>query len=61
MTMSDQSHSRVQDEIRTILLSLTDRERALLSAVVLIERNNLHIKQPNLKAELLDKVEKLTG
>ena len=58
--MSEQSHSKVQDEIKSILLSLNERERTLLSAVVRIERDNLHIKQPNLKSELLRKVKELS-
>ena len=58
--MSEQSHSKVQEEIKSILLSLTEREQALLSAVVRIERDHLHIKQPNLKSELLKKVKDLS-
>ena len=58
--MSEYSRSKVQDEIKSILLSLTEREQELLSAVVRIERDNLHIKQPNLKSELLKKVKELS-
>ena len=58
--MSMQSHSKVQDEIKSILLSLNEREQALLSAVVRIEREQLHIKQPNVKSDLLKKVKELS-
>ena len=58
--MSMQSHSKVQDEIKSILLSLNEREQALLSAVVRIERDQLHIKQPNVKSDLLKKVKELS-
>ena len=57
--MPDQSHSTVQDEIKSILLALSQHERTLLSAVVRIERENLHIKRPNLKSELLKKVKEV--
>ena len=58
--MSEQSYNKVQEEIKSILLSLNERERALLSAVVRIERDYLHIKQPPLKSELLKKVRELS-
>ena len=58
--MSEQSHGQVHDKIKSILLSLTEREQSLLSAVVRIERDNLHIKQPNLKSDLLKKVKELS-
>lgn len=55
--MSDQSHSTVQDAIKSILLALSEREQTLLSEVVRIERENLHIRQPpNVRSELLKKV-----
>ena len=54
--MPDQSHRKVHDEIKSILLKLSEREQTLLSAVIRIERDNLHIRRPRLKPELLNKV-----
>ena len=54
--MPDPSHRKVHDEIKSILLELSERERTLLSAVIRIERDNLHIQQPRLRSELLNKV-----
>lgn len=59
--MPDPSHRKVHDEIKSILLGLSERERTLLSAVIRIERDNLHIPQPHipkprLRSELLNKV-----
>ena len=57
--MPDQAHSKVQDEITSILLALSEREQVLLSAIVRIERENLHINRPKLKSELLKKVKEV--
>ena len=54
--MPVQSHRKVHDEIKSILLELSERERTLLSAVVRIERDNLHIRGLRPKSELLKKV-----
>jgi len=57
--MDDEEYRRVQREIREILAQLSERERKLLSEVVRIERENLHIKHPALKTELLAKVKEV--
>ena len=54
--MPDYSHRKIHDEIKSILLELNEREQTLLSAVIRIERDNLHIERPRLKSELLNKV-----
>ena len=55
--MPNEAHKRVQVAIKDILAELSETERALLSAVVRLERENLHLKTPNLKSDLLKKVE----
>lgn len=50
------SSTDTQEKIREVLLRLSKRERVLLSRVVRLERENLHIRQPSLKAPLLDAV-----
>ena len=55
--MPTEAHKRVQVAIKDILAELSEKERALLSAVVRLEREHLHLKTPNLKSDLLKKVE----
>ncbi len=57
--MPDESNSKVRAEIKAKVLELSKLEQQLLSEVVRIERENLHIKQPRLKAELVAKVKEM--
>lgn len=54
--MSDKDPA-IKDRTRAILLALSPEERTLFSLVVRLERENLHLKKPELRAELIRIVE----
>jgi hypothetical protein len=46
----------VKDKIRELLMSLEDDERRLLSRVLKIESDNLHLAKPRVKEDLIKAV-----
>lgn len=54
--MSDTKVAAAKQQIIDILSSLSEAERKLFSAVMQIERDNLHLDRPHVKQELLQKV-----
>jgi hypothetical protein len=54
--MTDPAMASAKQRIIDILNSLTEDERKLFTAVVQIERENLHLERPHVKADLLGKV-----
>lgn len=53
-----QSRQQVKAQIVKILSGLTPPEQKLFGLVMKLESENLHLKQPRLKGELLDAVKR---
>jgi hypothetical protein len=53
--MSDE----VKEQVRRAMSKLDPVEMELLKAVLRIEHDNLHLKQPSLKGEILQKVREI--
>jgi len=49
----------VIDEVKNILMGLKEEERRLLSKVVQIERDNLHLQKPKVKDDILKAVQEV--
>ena len=54
--MSEIDVSAARQKIIEILNALSDEEKKLFSAVMQIERENLHLAKPHVKQELLQQV-----
>ena len=50
------SRDKVKASILEVLSGLTEDERRLLSEVMRVEAENLHLKKPHIKDELVKKV-----
>lgn len=51
--------SGTREQTRNILLQLTEVERRLLSAVLRVERDNLHLQKPHVREPLLKAVREI--
>lgn len=54
--MSQTDVAMAKQQIIDLLSSLTEEERKLFSAVMQVERANLHLEKPHVKQDLLQKV-----
>lgn len=54
--MTDPAIAAAKQRIIDILSALTEEERKLFTAVMQLERDNLHLEKPHVKADLLAKV-----
>jgi hypothetical protein len=53
MTTEDNHQQAVRERKKAIILALSETERTLLSKVILLERQNLHLKRPRITADLV--------
>jgi hypothetical protein len=57
--MAPQSREQLKEQVRAVLLALTEPERKLLSAVLKLEAENLYLERPRVKEDIITEVRKV--
>jgi len=59
LIMPTQSREQVAEQIRSVLLGLSEPERRLLNAVLKLEQENLYLDRPRVKDDIIAEVRRV--